>query len=251
MALREELQKQGDFLFRYRSNLPLILIIFGIGLKVYQDVMAVQAGDELSQNIPVLFSLSVGLLGLFVRIITVGYTPRNTSGRNTSQGQVADKLNTTGIYSLIRNPLYLGNYLMWVSVALLTDNLWFTALFSLVFWIYYERIVYSEEAFLRVKFGDTYLKWAEKTPPFLPKFFSYKSNIISFSWKKILKKEKNGLFALFLLFWIFQVIGDSIKHQDFTIEYNWQLYSTIATAVIYLLIRSIRKNTKLLNETDR
>ena len=51
-----------------------------------------------------------------------GFAARNTSGRNTGQGQVADKLNTTGAYSLTRNPLYLGNALMWAAVAMLTGS---------------------------------------------------------------------------------------------------------------------------------
>ncbi|MGB8874133.1 MAG: hypothetical protein WCC75_12145, partial [Desulfobaccales bacterium] len=45
-----------------------------------------------------------------------GLPPRGTSGRNT-QGQVAETLNTTGIYSLVRNPLYLGNFLIWLGLS--------------------------------------------------------------------------------------------------------------------------------------
>lgn len=37
MALQEDLTKQGDFLFRYRSFLPLILLIIGLAVKVYQE----------------------------------------------------------------------------------------------------------------------------------------------------------------------------------------------------------------------
>jgi hypothetical protein len=41
-------------------------------------------------------SLTTGLLGLLLRILTVGFTPKNTSGRNTAEGQVADSNTTTG-----------------------------------------------------------------------------------------------------------------------------------------------------------
>ena len=124
-----------------------------------------------------------------IRIYTVGHTPVGTSGRNTA-GQVADSLNTTGIYSVVRHPLYLGNFLMWLGIALLTCNIGFVTAFILGYWIYYERIMYAEEQFLRRKFGDTYLHWAEQTPAFLSRFNRFKPSGLPFSWKKVAKKKK-------------------------------------------------------------
>ena len=139
--------------------------------------------------------LAVSLSGTLVRIYTVGHTPVGTSGRNTAN-QVADVLNTTGIYSTVRHPLYLGNFLMWLGIALLTCNVGFVAVFVLAYWLYYERIMYAEEQFLRRKFGDTYLRWAERTPAFIPCLKRFRPTDLPFSWKKVIKKEKNGVFAL-------------------------------------------------------
>ncbi|TXC81685.1 methyltransferase family protein [Luteibaculum oceani] len=251
MALQEELKQQGDFLFKYRSYIPILLIFIGLGVQVYQiktygDLESNTVGYWLQQ-----LALSTGILGLLVRVFTVGYTPKNTSGRNAKEGQVADTLNTSGIYSLIRNPLYLGNYLMWVAVAMLTGNIWFVLLFTLGFWMFYERIIFAEETFLRRKFGEAYLNWASKTPIFLPKHFNYQKPSYSFSWKKVIKKEKNGLFALFLLFWIFQLLGDYVKTGELEVNPTWQAYGALATGVWYLIIKVIRKNTSLLNEEGR
>lgn len=82
-------------------------------------------------------AIFVSLLGLGIRIHAVGYSGKHTSGRNTGKGQIADILNTKGLYSITRNPLYVGNYLMWLGFAMLTCNLWFIGVFSLIFWIYY------------------------------------------------------------------------------------------------------------------
>ena len=41
---------------------------------------------------------------------------------------------------------------------------WLPVIYSLAFWIYYERIMFAEEAFLRQKFGETYRRWAATTP---------------------------------------------------------------------------------------
>ncbi|MEM6685972.1 MAG: isoprenylcysteine carboxylmethyltransferase family protein [Bacteroidota bacterium] len=251
MALQEELKKQGDYLFKFRSYLPLLLLIVGVWIKVYQEAFSNGANETIVAEILEELGILVGITGLIVRIWTVGYTPKNTSGRNTKDGQLADVLNTTGLYSIIRNPLYLGNYLMWVGIAMITGNIWFVLLFTLVFWIYYERIIYAEESFLRKKFGDLYLDWASKTPAFLPKHLNYIKPDIQFSWKKVLKKEKNGLFALFLLFSLFGLIGDLAEGEFSLVEERLSIFGAILTGIIYFILKYLKKRTSILNETGR
>jgi hypothetical protein len=195
-----------------------------------------------------LFCLLISLIGLGIRIYTVGHTPKNTSGRNVKK-QVADSLNTTGIYSVVRHPLYLGNYFMWLGAAMLTGNIWFMLVFSLFYWIYYERIMFAEEQFLRGKFRDTYLKWSENVPAFIPKLSNFRKSELDFSWKKILKKEKNGLAAVFIIFAVFDVAGEMVSgNRDF--NYFW-IYSAIMSIVLYLILRYLKRNTSVLNEDGR
>ena len=66
----------------------------------------------------------MSFFGLGIRVFTVGFTPKNTSGRNTAE-QIADVLNTSGIYSMVRHPLYVGNFFMWLGIGLLTQNPYF------------------------------------------------------------------------------------------------------------------------------
>jgi len=58
-------------------------------------------------------AIALSMFGFIIRAIAIGTTPKGTSGRNTKEGQVAESLNTKGIYSMVRHPLYLGNYFMW------------------------------------------------------------------------------------------------------------------------------------------
>ena len=191
--------------------------------------------------------LAVSLSGTLVRIYTVGHTPVGTSGRNTAN-QVADVLNTTGIYSTVRHPLYLGNFLMWLGIALLTCNVGFVAVFVLAYWLYYERIMYAEEQFLRRKFGDTYLRWAERTPAFIPCLKRFRPTDLPFSWKKVIKKEKNGVFALFLLFNLF----DGIVAWQTDVLPNYVLLAlTVVSGISYLILKYIKKRTELLDEKER
>ena len=114
---------------------------------------------------------------------------------NTKQ-QVADVLNSTGIYSMLRHPLYLGNYLIWIGVATYVYNLLFIIIISFIFWLYYERIMFAEERFLEKKFADEYLNWSNKIPAFIPKISNFIPSKIPFSFITVLRREYSGVLAV-------------------------------------------------------
>ena len=136
-----------------------------------------------------LIFLGVSLFGQVIRILTVGFAPKNTSGRNTVNGQLADELNVTGIYSLLRHPLYLGNLFMWLGPVLFIRSIWVTVVFGLLYWLYYERIMFAEEQFLRRKFGEIYDKWSETVSSFIPYSFNYIQPKLPFSVQKCSEKR--------------------------------------------------------------
>ncbi|WP_172284653.1 methyltransferase family protein [Chryseobacterium sp. LAM-KRS1] len=241
MALKEELEKQGNWLFKYRSTLPIGILFIGFVVSVQMNLKEETTSCEILYEFACLL---ISAVGLGIRVYTVGYTPKNTSGRNTSEGQVADTLNTTGIYSVVRNPLYLGNFFMWLGLALFTQNLWFIVSFILFYWIYYERIIYAEEQFLERKFGEKYRNWASKVPVFIPNLGLFRKNELSFSLKKVLKKEKNGLFAMFLIFTLFDITGEWIRdHSDHNLLF---ISGTIITMMMYFVLKVLKMKTRLL-----
>ena len=250
MALQEELKVQGDFLFKNRSYLPLLILGIGMLVYIHTEYFEIETPETWFSESFEYICLGVSLLGLLIRIITVGHTPKNTSGRNTTDGQIAEELNTTGIYSIVRHPLYLGNFFMWLGVAMLTENAWFSIAFVFFYAFYYERIMYAEENFLRNKFGQAYLAWAENVPAFIPSLKNYKKAKYPFSSKKVLKKEKNGLCAVFLLFWIFDLVGDFVEKEPFEFETGFWFYGAIITTVLYLVLKVMKKR-KLLDEVNR
>ncbi len=248
MALQEEFEEQGNFLFKYRTYLPL-LVLFG-GLIIFYFQKRNYTFIDLGQNYWY-FALIVGLIGLFIRIYTVGHTPENTSGRNTTGGQLADQLNQTGIYSLVRHPLYLGNFLMWLAIALITANNAYIIGFILAYWLYYERIMYAEEQFLRGKFGKSYTDWATDVPAFIPKLSGFVTPKYAFSIKKVLKKEKNGVAALFGLFWLFEIVGNYAESGNLELKRTFWFWAFAVSAIIYIVLKLIKSNTKILDEVGR
>lgn len=239
MTLQESFVKQGNFLFRYRSYLPLILVGAGIGVFVINSLYGKIPTDLQYFSLEVA-SLIIALMGLLIRIITVGYTPAGTSGRNTKE-QIAGEVNTTGIYSMVRHPLYLGNFLMWAGAAILVANIYFLIIFVLVYWIYYERIMCAEEQFLRNKFGKTYIEWAEQTPAFIPSCRNKIKSVHPFNLKKVLIKEKNGLAAVFILLFIFHNIRYACVKGKIQIENNWILWCMLVSVVLYVFLKLIKK----------
>jgi protein-S-isoprenylcysteine O-methyltransferase Ste14 len=196
-----------------------------------------------------IFCLIVSFGGLTIRIFTVGYVPKGTSGRNTRK-QVADALNTTGMYSIVRHPLYLGNFFIWLGISLFVQVWWVTLIFILIFWLYYERIMFAEEEFLRKKVGKEFLIWAEKTPAFLPKFKNWQPPSLSFSFKNALKREYSGFFAIIVSFTFLELISNIFAQGKLKLDLMWQIIF-IAGLVIYLTVRILRKKTKILDVKGR
>jgi protein-S-isoprenylcysteine O-methyltransferase Ste14 len=249
MALQEEFEKQGNFLFKYRGVLPLIILLVGIGAFIQTLLRSTGIQDPDLKEIYRFVCLFICFIGFGIRVYTVGHTPKNTSGRNTEK-QLADELNTTGIYSIVRHPLYLGNFFMWLGVAFLTENMWFTGLFVFLYWVYYERIMFAEEQFLRKKFGSIYIDWAKTTPAFIPSFKHRIASMMPFSWKKVLKKEKNGFFAIFIVFFLFQCAGNLV-HNIKIVSINWLFFATIVSGILYLVLKILKRATNLLEEENR
>lgn len=140
-------------------------------------------------------SLGVASLGATVRIFTSGWAALGTSGRAKVQAE-ASELNTTGPYSLVRNPLYVGRILNFTGIAMLSGSWVFGAIVYLLGVIIYERISIYEEEFLREKFGTAHAAWAKDVPALLPRLHGWVSPKYPFWWKRMIWREQNKLFLL-------------------------------------------------------
>ncbi len=246
MALQEELELQGSFLFRYRGVLPIAILALAIvAYALHVLSLPVKTISSINETYSYL-CLLITFFGFALRIYTVGYSHENTSGRNT-KSQIADEVNTVGIYSVVRHPLYVGNFFMWLGIALLTQNMWFVFAFIFIYWVYYERIMFAEEQFLRKKFGDNYLNWASQTPAFLPNLRLYKPSDRKFNFKKVLRQEKTGLLLIFLMYFLFNQIGAAIILGKVSIALDFWGYSAASALLLYICIKFLQKKTTLIN----
>ena len=111
--------------------------------------------------------------------------------------------------------------------------------------------MFAEEQFLRRKFGEAYLSWAEGTPAFWPSLKNFKKPVVKFSWAKVIKKEKNGFLAIYVSFFAIQLMVQSIINKEFTLYTDIWFYMAASMLVIYYIIKFLRKFTKVLEEAPK
>lgn len=127
---------------------------------------------------PSLWSLVAGcavmVAGELTRFVGVAYAGPLT--RVT--GEVgAPELIVAGPFAYVRNPLYVGNMLLYVGVGIAADALapWLVLGAAAYFLFQYWMIVSLEEEFLEKKFGEAYRSYRKAVPRFLPRLSPYRT----------------------------------------------------------------------------
>jgi protein-S-isoprenylcysteine O-methyltransferase Ste14 len=243
MPLREELERHGEFLFRWRSYLPILILPILILALPHSAYMQELLGKGVSLFIEIL-SLAVALSGVGLRCLTIGYARSGTSGRNTKR-QRAAVLNMTGMYSIVRHPLYLGNFAIFLGILLFLQVWWFVLIGLQSFWLYYERIMLKEEEFLRSKFEKDYLSWANETPAFFPRLSKWRWPRERFSWKTVLRKEYTGFLLVTMVFAFLDYVRNVIVMGEKEMDMAFIGLFAIGL-VVYIILRSLKKWTRLL-----
>jgi protein-S-isoprenylcysteine O-methyltransferase Ste14 len=246
MALREEFEQTGNWLFRWRSYLPLVLV--ALLLVNLAQLKYTRAQRDLFDGWLVLCSV-VSAMGLVIRGVVVGHTPRRTSGRSTAH-QVAHQLNTSGMYSVVRHPLYLGNFLIWLGIAMTGLSWWLVVTYGLLFWVYYERIMFAEEEFLRRQFGQAFVDWSARTPAFVPNLRNWRRPELPFSWRNVLRREYTALFGIVFAFGFVELAGQVLVERRLDPDPRWVGLS-VALLLAMLLLRLLKKHTRLLKVEGR
>jgi len=245
MPLTEELGS-GRWLFRWRTYLPLGMSAVVFASFPYFDY---PFGSPLLDHVWECVCLLVGAIGLIIRGMTAAYLPRDTSARNTTQ-QMAERLNTTGMYSIVRNPLYLGNCCLGLAAALFLRVWWVPLIYLLAFMLYYERIIFAEEMFLRQKFGQEYMRWASRTPVFLPNLSLWQKPALPFSFRTLIRREYQTAVTLVVVLFVMEQLT------ELYLEHRWHVdtmrkYILGFSACGFVIIRFVHKKTTLLRVDGR
>ena len=129
--------------------------------------------------------------------------------RRGYQRQIGAKaLIEDGVFAHVRNPLYLGNFLIVTGFVLIANNLWWYLLVLPGFGFIYYAIVMAEEDLLLQTFGDKYAGYCHKVKRFVPRLRGLRQNLAAcpFDWKRALRREYGnvcswGSMIFVLLIW--------------------------------------------------
>jgi protein-S-isoprenylcysteine O-methyltransferase Ste14 len=107
-----------------------------------------------------LLGFSLILLGQIIRVSARGYKAEHSC---ESQALIQG-----GPYQIVRNPMYLGIFLIGLGVVLAIFKWWAVIIFIIVFVIRYVMLIYKEERKLLTLFPEAYKDYCKKVPRILP-----------------------------------------------------------------------------------
>ena len=179
-----------SFFFKNRSYTPIPIIL---GILYYSE-----------PNYP--FWLCGFFLILFGELIRF-WAVRYAGGRTRTKNVGANLLCTSGPYSRTRNPLYIGNLIIYTGVVLFSGGvhmIQFLILVIVYFTFQYSMIISLEEQRLLKLFGQSYANYKNHVPRIIPllKPWTKGSKITPASISKTLTTEKRTLQNIIILFCI-------------------------------------------------
>jgi protein-S-isoprenylcysteine O-methyltransferase Ste14 len=246
--ITDSLERQGSWFFRWRSYVllgfaPIILLTISQPepVKTYFG----RSADEFYEA----FCIAIAFAGLGIRALTAGFVPGGTSGRNTRR-QIAQCLNKTGMYSLTRNPLYLGNAVTIMGVTMFTQSLSLSLVMFLFLIVYLERIIAAEERFLTEKFGETYLAWAKEVPAFFPRLSGWKHPELPFSFRTVLKREHSSMLSILASLFVLDQAREYFTEAQPGFDGAWIGFLAVGF-LVYAVLVWMKKRTRLLHVDGR
>ena len=204
----------GTFFFKYRNQaFPLIIVALFIAAPPTTTVLGSAALEQTKDII----ALLIVLAGLVLRATVIGYAYIKRGGLN--KRVYANDLVTEGMFGVCRNPLYVGNMLIYAGLFLFHGNPVVVVIGSLLFGFIYQCIIYAEEEFLANKFGEAYSAYCRDVPRWGPKLsaFSASTEGMAFNMRRVIAKDystmSSTLIAL-LATEFYRVAADSITDQE-------------------------------------
>lgn len=176
----------GNYLFHHRNKLfPVFyVILFVPSPRIFANPF-----------IPLVVGFGVALSGQLIRVATIGlkYIVRGGNQRRV----YAEDLVTEGLFSHVRNPLYVGNALIIVGLGIMSNSLLFNLILTPLFLFFYQAIVRAEEDYLQNRFGQDFVRYCADVRRWRPSLGGLGATMTSmeFRWRRVVVKEYGSLYV--------------------------------------------------------
>ena len=186
--------RAGGWLFRQRTWLPLPLVAALLFIPPPADAPA--------GSLWIIGAIVVAI-GEAIRLWAVHHIGAISRTRSDRLGPLI----ASGPFARVRNPLYLGNILLWTGFALSARVIWLAPIIIVLLALEYHLIVRWEERLLAERIGEPYAQYVAAVPRWLPSFDVSASAgaPLTFSWRQTFFSERGTLVAIgagFLLLWL-------------------------------------------------
>src|SRR5437763_5520546 len=135
--------KVGGWLFRHRTAIPVPLAVILLFVRVNEvpfSWLVVGSGIAFTAG------------GELIRLWGVHHIGAISRTRSNRLGPLID----SGPFALVRNPLYIGNLLLWIGFTVSADLLWLVPIVAVLLAFEYHAIVRWEERLLEARIGRIY-----------------------------------------------------------------------------------------------
>lgn len=233
----------GHFFFRYRDVvLPGVLLTLLI-LTRPRRPLGSDTLDSVMDGLGFLLACS----GQALRIGTIGYAYIVRGGKNRSV--YAEGLVTSGLFATSRNPLYLGNLLIYAGLLVAWNNLWVYVVGGPFFLFLYLSIVAAEEGFLHAKFGRAFERYCHDVGRWVPDPRRLRRAVegMSFNWRRVVLKEY-GTTAAWTLTMSALLIVEALEFATYAerkVEVQGLLAAMASIVCLWALIRWLKLSQRL------
>ncbi|MBU1997750.1 MAG: isoprenylcysteine carboxylmethyltransferase family protein [Candidatus Omnitrophica bacterium] len=144
---------------------------------------------------------------------------------------------TSGLYSLVRNPMYLGSCSLGIGFVLLVWPWWSVPIFLWLFYIRFNKQVVKEEELLGELFGQKYKNYCKGTPrvfPSIKKCLEVKTKEIIDVKELFSTKEIRGLLTWPLLAVVLEYFQEKVVFKS--ADLNQIVGTFLGAIVVYLIV---------------
>ena len=245
MTNKNTFVRVGDFFFKWRNILfPIIILMLFVSFVPPTEYF----GSSSLVEIKDILSFIIILAGLGFRFTTIGWAYIKRGGLNKQV--YADKLITEGYFNLCRNPLYVGNILIYTGIFFLHGHPVVALCGTVLFYFIYESIIAAEEYFLIEKFGGEYRRYCLTTRRWLPDFSNYKQAIngMEFSFNRAISKDYTTIFNTLFTVIILVLIAAYKNYPSSVFTEKAQVDGAIVLSMMLFIfiVKSLKKRGQLL-----